>query len=122
VPKSGPDAISSFNVWVGLMGGQVDHVSVPYSSLGDNVVCKPLHIQAPPLKDGHFHAAFLIEMYMQCRLSEVVVLMEIACQPLRQFARFMIVDVDQCRHARARSADLHGRLLQAAAGEVPDRL
>ena len=117
------DALSSFNVWVGLMGGQVDHMTVPYSSLGDNVVCKPLHIQAPPLEDGHFHTAFLVEMYMQRRLGEVVVLMEIARQALRQFARFMVVNVDQWRrHARARSADLHGCLLQAAAGEVPDRL
>ena len=81
---SGADALSSFNVRVGLMGGQVDHVSVPHSTLGDNVVCKPLHIQTPPLEDGHLHAAFLIEMYMQCRLGEVVVLVEIACQSLRR--------------------------------------
>ena len=59
---------------------------------------------------------------MQRRLGEVVVLVEIARKPLRQFTRFVIVDVDQRRHARTRSADLHGCLLQAGAGEVPDRL
>jgi hypothetical protein len=97
-------------------------VSVPYPSLGDNVVCKPLHVQAPPLEDGHFHAAFLIEMHVQRRLGEVVVLVEIACQALGQFARFVVVNVDQSRHARTRSADLLSRLLQAGAGEVADRL
>jgi len=51
-----------------------------------------------------------------------MVLMKIACEALRQFALSVVVDIDQSRHTRIGSTDLHGSLLEAGAGEVADRL
>ena len=108
--------------YMGLVQGQVDHVSVTYSAFGNNVVGKALHIGATSLKHGNFHATLLIEMHVQRRLSEVVVLVEVACEALRQFALSVVVNTDQRRHTRMGSTELHGRPLEAGAGEVADRL
>ena len=83
---------------MGLVQGQVDHVSMTHSAFGNDVVGNAPHIRATPLEHCNFHAALLIEMHVQRRLCEVVVLMEMG------------------------STDLHGRLLEPGAGEVTDRL
>jgi hypothetical protein len=51
-----------------------------------------------------------------------VVLVEIAREALRQFALAVVVNIDQSRHTRMGSTDLHGCLLEAGPGEVADRL
>jgi hypothetical protein len=93
-----------------------------HSAFGDNMVGKVLNIGATSLEHCNFHAALLIEMHVERRLCEVVVLMEITCKALRQFAFSMVVHIDQRRHTRMGPTDFHGCLLQASAGEVPDRL
>src|SRR5215831_879748 len=107
-------------VCMGLVQRQVDHVSMTHPAFGNNVVGNALHIRATPLKHGNFHATLLVEMHVQRRLCEVVVLVEIACEALRQFARSVVVNIDQSRHTRMRSANLYGCLLEAGAGEVAD--
>ena len=47
---------------------------------------------------------------------------EIPRQPLRQFARLVVVEIDQRRDARPGPADFDRSLLQAGAGKVADRL
>ena len=53
-------------------------MSMTYPAFGNNVVGKALHIGAPSLKHGDFHAAIWIEMHVQCRLCKVVMFVEIA--------------------------------------------
>ena len=101
---------------------QVDYVSMTYSALGYDVVGKPLYIGGNSLKHCNFHATVLIEMHVQRRLREVVVLVEIICEAFWQFTRFVVVNIDQSRHTGVRSTDLHCSLLEAGAGEVADRL
>jgi len=72
----------SRGVCMGLVQGQVDHVSMTHSAFGNNVVGNALHIRATPLKHSNFHATLLIEMHVQLRLCEVMVLVEIACEAL----------------------------------------
>jgi hypothetical protein len=107
---------------MGLVQGQVDDVSMTYPSFGNDVIGKMLHIGATSLEHCNFHATLLIEMHVQRRLRQVAMIVEIAREALRQFARSMVVNIDQSRHTRMGSADLYGCLLEARAGEVADRL
>ena len=100
----------------------LDHMTMANAAFRDNVFGEPLHFGPAPLEYGDFHATLLIEVHVQRRLCQVAVFVEIACKALRQFARFVVVDIDQSRHTRTRSADLHGCLLKAGAGQVADRL
>jgi hypothetical protein len=93
-----------------------------YPAFGNDVVGKALHIGATSLEHCNFHATLLIEMHVQRRLCEIVVLVEIACKALRQVALSVVVNIDQSRHTRMGSTDLHGCLLESGAGEVTDRL
>jgi hypothetical protein len=120
--SEGTDTCIGRAVWMGLLQRQVDHVSMTYPAFGNNVVGNALHIGATSLKYCNFHATLLIEMHVQRRLCEVVVLVEIACEALRQFALSVVVNIDQSRHTKLASTDLHGCLLEASAGEVADRL
>ncbi len=106
---------------VGLVQGQVDHVSMTYASFSNNVVGKVLYVGATSLQHSNFHATLLIEMHVQRRLCEIVMVVEIACEALRQFALAVIVNIDQSRHTRMGSTDLHGCLLKAGASEISDR-
>jgi hypothetical protein len=107
---------------MGLVQRKVGYVSMTHPAFGNNVVGNAPHIGDTSLKHCNFHATFLIEMHVQRLLCEVVVLVEIACEALRQFARSVVVNMDQSRHTRMGSADLYGCLLEAGAGEVADRL
>ena len=49
---------------MGLVQGQVDHVSMTYPAFGNNVVGKALHVGATALKHCNFHATLLIEMHV----------------------------------------------------------
>lgn len=101
---------------------QVDHPAMTDTAFGDDAVGKLLHVGAAPLQYGDLHAAVVIDMHVQSRLSEIVAVMKVARQPLRQIARFVLVDVDQCGKAQLWSADLGGGLLQTGASKVTDRL
>ncbi len=116
-------AVSAFlTVIMQAVGRHIDHMAVPHAALGDDVVGKFLHVGATALEHGDFHAAVVIEMHVQRGLRQIVAMMEVAGQPLRQVARLVVVDVDQRGDAWPRSADLARRLLQPRAGEVADRL
>ena len=72
---------------MGLVQGQVDYVAVTHAAFGNDVVGEVLHVGTPPLEHGDFHATLLIEVHVQRRLGKVVVIVEIAGEALRQFAR-----------------------------------
>ena len=55
-------------------------------------------------------------------MRQIVAVVEVAGEALRQFAGFVVVEVDQRSDALPRARDFGRRLLQAGAGEVADRL
>lgn len=93
-----------------------------HPALGNDAVGKVLHVRATPFQHCDFHAALEIEMHVQRRLRDVAMVMKISCEPLRQVARFVIVNIDQSRQAEFGSPNLHRCLLKPGAGEVADRL
>lgn len=94
-------------------GRQIDDLAVSHASFGDDVVGEFLHFSAGALQDGHLHATFVVEVNMQCRLREIMMIMKIAREPLRQLALVMIVDVNQSSETILSSCRPHGMLLQA---------
>ena len=73
----------------------VDDVTMPDAALGDDMVGKRLHLRAAALEHGHLQAAFMIEVHMQRRLRQVVMVVKLLGQALGQVAGVMIVNVDQ---------------------------
>ena len=103
-------------VGVRAVGRQIDHVAVAHAALGDDAVGELLHVGALALEHGDFETAFVVEMHVQCGVREIVAVVEVAGEPLRQFARLVVVHVDQRGDARPRTRDFGRRLLQARSG------
>jgi hypothetical protein len=97
-------------------------VAVAHASLGDDVVGKCFHFGTASLEHGHFQTTVVVEMNMERCLREIVVIVKVLGQALRQLARGMVIDVAQGRDAFAALRDLQVGLLQTAAGQVADRL
>ena len=100
------------------VGRQEHDMAMAHAAFGDDVVGKFLHVGATAFEHGNFHAAVVIEMHVQCRLGEIVPVMEVADQALGQIAGLVVVDVNERGDARPRSADLARRLLQTGAGVI----
>ena len=96
-------------------------MAVAHAALGNNVVGNLLYIRAAPLQHRDFETALVVEMHVQRRLCEVVMIVVAAGEAFRKLARLVIVDVDECGHARPPPAISVSGLLQAGAGEVADR-
>src|SRR5262245_12393127 len=72
-----------------------DDMAVTYAALGDDMIGERLHLGAAPLQHRDLETAVMIDVDVQCRLREIMMLVIVAGQPLRQFARGMIVDIAQ---------------------------
>jgi hypothetical protein len=70
-----------------------------------------LHIRSAAFEHRHLHAAFLVEMHVQRRLREIVVIVEFLRESFGQIARVVVLDIDQRRDAMTRARDLDGGLL-----------
>jgi hypothetical protein len=97
-------------------------VAVAYAALCNDVIGELLHFRAAAFEERHLEAAVMIEVYVECRLREVMAVVEAARQPLGKIAHLMIVDIDQRGDAGPRTADFDGRLLQPGSGQVTDCL
>ena len=97
-------------------GRQVDDLAVSHAAFGDDVVGELLHLSAGSLQHRHLHATFVVEVNMQRRLREIMMIVKIAGEPLWQFALVMVVDVNQSGKTVLSSGRPHGMLLQAGAG------
>ena len=73
---------------------QIYDLTVSHPSFGDDVVGELLHVFAGSLQDRHLHAAFAVQVDVQRRPREIMMIMKIACEALRQFALVMVVDVN----------------------------
>ena len=97
-------------------GRDKDDMAVTNAALRDHLVGKGLHLGAVSFEDGHLQAAFSVQMHMQRRLRQIMMIVEALGEALRQFAGMMVVDIDQRRDAMARARHLDGCLLQAGPG------
>ena len=98
------------------------HAAVAHAALGDDVLGEVLHGAGLALEHCHFHAAVMVEVNMERRQRQFVMIVEGLGQPLGQFARGMVVDVDQGGDAVALGVQGFARFADAGAGEVADRL
>ena len=73
---------------------QIYHLTVSHPSFGDDVVGEFLHVFTGSLQDRHLHTAFVVQVDVQRRACEIMMIMKIACEALRQFALVMVVDVN----------------------------
>ena len=96
--------------------GQVHYMAVAHAALGDDVIGEFLHIGASPLENRDFETTLVIEVYMKRRLRKVMVIVEVSGKAPGQFARRVVVDVDERRHAWRGSGDLDGGQLQSSTG------
>jgi hypothetical protein len=85
---------------------QIDDLPVSHAAFGNDVVGERPHVIAASLQDRHLHALFVIQMNMERRLREIMMIVEVARQPFRQFALMVVVDIDQGGDALSGSADL----------------
>ena len=92
---------------------KVDDLPVSYSSFGDDVVSERLHVFAGSLQNRHLHAAFVIQVNMQRGPREIMMIVKIACEALRQFALVMVVDINKSGETLLPPRRLHCMLLQA---------
>ncbi len=96
-----------------MCGRQIDDLAVSHTAFADHVVGELLHFAARSLQHGHLHATFMVEMNVQRRLREVMVIVKIARKPFRQFALVMVVDINQSGKAILSAGRAHGMVLQA---------
>ena len=73
---------------------QIYDLTVSHPSFGDDVIGEFLHVFTGSFQDRHLHAAFVVQVDVQRRLCEIMMIMKIACEALRQFALVMVVDVN----------------------------
>ena len=95
---------------------------MPHSAFGDDVIGKLLHFFPRSFQDCYLHAAFMVQVNMKRRLGEVVMIVKVSGEPLRQFALVMVVDVDQCGETRFSAGRLHRMLVQAGSSQIADCL
>src|SRR5215467_14024675 len=93
-------------------------MAVTNTALGDDMVGKRLHLAAAPLQNRDLEAGIMVDVNVQRRLREVVVLMILVGQALRQFARGVIVDIAQRRDTVAIARGRPSRVLDAATQQI----
>ena len=101
-----------------------DDPSVAHAALGDHALGEALHLGDRPLQHRHLHAAVVVERHAHGRDRQIVMLAEGVAEPLGQFARSLIVDVDQAAtQLDAPSATaFRSRLGDAGTHEIAHRL
>ena len=83
----------------------VGDVAVAHAALRDDVIGERLYIGAPAPEHRNFETAVMVEMNVEGRLREAVMLMEVPGQALGQLARRVVIDIAQRRNAIAVARD-----------------
>ena len=85
---------------------QIHDLPVAHTAFGNNVIGEFPHIAAASLQDRHFHAPLVIQMNVQRRLREIMMIVEVARQPFWQFALVVVVDINEGGDALLQSTGL----------------
>ena len=75
---------------------QIYDLSMVYAPLGNHVIGEFFHGVAASFQYRHLHAPLVVQMDVQSGLREIMVIVEVARQPLWKLALVMIVDINQC--------------------------
>ena len=78
---------------------QQHELAISHSPLGDDVIGQMLEVTGGTPQNRDLQAASCVQMDVKRRHRQVVVVVELVCQPVRQVAPGMVVHVDQRRHA-----------------------
>jgi len=97
-------------------------ISVADSALGHDQVGERLDLRDAASKDGYFEAIIVVEVNVQGRDGQFVMIVLLGGEPLRQLARLMLVDVGQRTDARLLRLDPRRLRGLGFAHEVPDGL
>ena len=103
-------------------GGQDNELPVPDTTLRDHVIREVPYLAKATSSNGHFHAVRLVEINMQRRNRQMVIVVKRIRQPLRQLPPAMIINVDQRHEATLVRRGFPGGLLETDAGEVANGL
>ena len=87
-------------------------------SFGDDVIGELLHVFTGSLQDRYLHAGFVVQVDVKRCLCEIMMIMKIACEALRQFALVMVVDVNKSGETLLPSRHLRCMLLQARPRQI----
>jgi hypothetical protein len=96
--------------------------AVSNAALCDDMFGAMLNVACTALENHDFHAALVIQMDMQCRVSHVVMIMKCLDQTTGQIARRVVVDVNQGGDAITAFTEFLFCLLDSSPRQVPDRL
>ncbi len=100
------------------VGRQINHLPMAHAALSNDVVGKMLHVGAAALEHRHLHTALVVQMNVQCCLREVMVVVEVASKPFRQFALLVVVNIDERGKTLLRVSELCRYVLQAGPCQI----
>jgi hypothetical protein len=100
------------------VGRQIDHLPVAHAAFGNDVVGEFPHVGPASFEHRHLHAALVVQVNVQRRLRQIMVIVEVAGKPLRQFALLVVVYVDERGKTLLRPRDLRRALLQAGSCQI----
>jgi hypothetical protein len=99
-----------------------DDTAVPHATLGNHLVGAFLNVRCPPLENRDLHAAVVVEMDVQRRLRQIVMMMHRADQAFCEVASRMVVDVDDGGNTMLAAQRVLRGLLDSGSGQIPDGL
>ena len=103
-------------------GRHHDEPAVAHAALADDMLGEMLDLRLRPAQQRDLQAALGVDMDMHGGDGEIAVAVMIVHQPLRQLPRFVIIDIDQRRHAAPRAVVDPRLRHQARANEIAHRL
>jgi hypothetical protein len=98
--------------WTVIHAWQVDDLPVSHPSFSDDMVSEILHVFTGSLQNRDLHAAFVVQVDVQRGPREIMMIMKILCEALRQFTLVMVVDVNKSRETLLPPRGLHRMLLK----------
>jgi hypothetical protein len=97
-----------------------DQPRVTHAPFGNHVIGEVPDLRLLTAQDRHFQAATVVEMHMDGRVRQFVMIVKDIGQTFRQLARVMVIDIDQRRDTIALFSRLLDRLPHARAGKIAD--
>jgi len=99
-----------------------DDTAVPHATLGNYLVGAFLNVGRAPLENRDLHAAVVVEMDVQRRLRQVVMMMHRADQAFCEVASRVVVNIDHGGNTILMAQRVLCGLLDSGSGQVPDGL
>ena len=102
--------------------GHQHESAVLYTPLGNNALREVLDCRRLATERGNLHAVLVIQMHMERREDQVMVIMKVFRESPGKFPGPVVVDVDQGTDGRGAFGGLLRHLAQARPRQIPDCL